>query len=190
VCDGRLTIGLAYRDVEHVHKFREFLSSNHPINRRQTISFDKPTEEARIRIGSQYMCNSLAKWGVMPAKSLILKHPAGIANELMRHFWRGVIDGDGTITTSLSSSSGKPQWAVLLTAGNAEMPQGFLDFIHHNHIETNATVRQEKEHKFRVRFGGARLAQEVASLLYEGATVYLDRKHEKYLECMATPRLR
>jgi len=189
VCNGILTLGLAYRDVEHVRKFRDFLSSNHPVVRRQSMSFDKPVESATLKVGRKYMCASLAKWGVVPAKSLVLKPPVGIADELMRHFWRGVVDGDGTIGTYIASSNGKPQWAIYLTAGNAEMPQGFLDFIHHNHIETNATVRQEKEHKFRVAFGGVRMAQEVASLLYEGATVYLDRKHELYKQCMATERL-
>jgi len=187
VHNNQLAINLNPKDIEHLRKFRTFMSSDNPIYERDVISFGKPTQEVRFKIGSIKLCASLAKWGVVPAKFLILKPPTGLPDELEPHFWRGMVDGDGTIRTYIAHN-GKPQWAISLRSGNADTPQGFLDFVS-KHIRTNAQVCQDGEHTFKVSFGGIRLPQEVASLLYGDSTVYLDRKYELYKQCMAAPRI-
>lgn len=184
--DNNLTINLSARDIEHIRKFRKFMSSEHPIHEREIIAFDKPAREARIKIGSIKLCASLAKWGVFPAKSLILKPPIGLSDQLEPHFWRGMIDGDGCIRYDVRSNS-NGSWGIHLVSGSRDIIEGFLGFVR-KYVETKAKIESRDKHTFSIRFGGNVIVQDILPVLYKDATVYLDRKYELYKQCMATPR--
>ena len=51
----------------------------------------------RLLMFSKYMCNTLKEKGMTPNKSLILKWPTFLKDDLYLHFLRGYIDGDGYI---------------------------------------------------------------------------------------------
>lgn len=50
-----------------------------------------------FRLHSIYMCNVLSQYGLVPNKSLVLQFPTCIPNNLISHFMRGYMDGDGHI---------------------------------------------------------------------------------------------
>lgn len=84
---NRIVISLHNRDLEHIIKFREFLKSNHPIKPQRDIY-------SRLEIRSKRLVDRLSTFGVVPNKSLIAKIEY---LEYNKHFWRGVLDGDGCI---------------------------------------------------------------------------------------------
>lgn len=109
---GRVSLSLAVRDVAHVRKFREFMKCSNKI------SYSKPTithHKGKPSIGTgsysfTFMSSkvgvALAKFGITPRKS----HTAKVEHlEDDRHFWRGVVDGDG----SLYWSDGKPNITLI-----------------------------------------------------------------------------
>lgn len=51
--------------------------------------------QKRIMVNSPIMVNDLARWGIVERKSLITFLP--ILDKYMSHFFRGMIDGDGSI---------------------------------------------------------------------------------------------
>lgn len=53
----------------------------------------------KICICSRYMCNKLKEHGMTKTKSLTLKFPETIEDNVLPHFIRGYLDGDGSIST-------------------------------------------------------------------------------------------
>lgn len=81
-----LVLSLAVRDLPHLKKFQMFLRSTHHLTRSRA--------ECKIAIASRRLTEAVAVYGVVPQKT---KRTKVIGLELDRHFWRGVVDGDGHI---------------------------------------------------------------------------------------------
>lgn len=83
-------------DRAHVERLRRFLRAQHEVKLHASTT---PKGEARkvasLAIGSTRLVEQLAKYGVVPLKTRTAEARGGIENS--RHFWRGVLDGDGCI---------------------------------------------------------------------------------------------
>ena len=107
--DGRinrrtLKINLNIRDKKHLEKFATTLNSNLIVKEIPGTSYGEGTAMASLEINSIKMVADLAKYGVIPNKSLILKPPI-LPPELERHWIRGYLDGDGSIIPQLASGN-------------------------------------------------------------------------------------
>ena len=88
----KIELGLATIDYNHLEKYKTFLKYN------KDIKFRSSTNSCRIIVGSKKACEDLIKLGCTPKKSLILKFPKNIREDLLSHFIRGYFDGDGSIS--------------------------------------------------------------------------------------------
>lgn len=88
-----------------------------------------------------------------------------------RDFWRGVIDGDGCLAFS---TDGYP---LLSLVGSEELMTQFRDFVRTFIPSYTAKIGQNKG-AFRIHASGKGAAH-ITSVLYNGATIFLDRKMEK-----------
>lgn len=93
-CSPLLVLGLADKDRGHIASFREFLKSTHPITN-GPVSSGTGLPSARICIASKRLVAALSVFGIVPRKSLTATVPTILLQN--RDFWRGVVDGDGTI---------------------------------------------------------------------------------------------
>lgn len=154
-----VAINLKTSDVPHLEKFREFMGGN------QAISLKKDNRVSGYAFGSIKVVKDLAQWGIVPNKSLIATaHPDLDMNP---HFWRGVVDGDGTITKT-----------AIGLCGTKSVCESFLRFCK-SIINTDATVQQVKENLYHTRIGVSRdKSSELARLMYDNPHVHLDRKYD------------
>ncbi len=175
MADGYITrncvgLGLCVGDVDHLKKFISFLKSNHPYRIRPIQDNPKiknASPQVSIEINSTKIIDDLAKYGIIKNKSAIAK-VIGLENN--RDFWRGVIDGDG----SLFYSRGYP---VLDLCGSYALVSQFKDYCF-NIIKQNMPQVIKYKHSsccFHFRFTGNK-AQYIINNLYENASVYLERK--------------
>lgn len=169
--DNRIELGLAEKDVDHIYKFKNFIEIDNKVSYRvKTKSYRYSFRNAKIK-------QDLIKQGCIPKKSLVLKFPTEeqVPNDLIHHFMRGYIDGDGFII-----NTEKTQGMGFL---------GTYDFISVA-IETFNLKRNkitDMHHK-----NGAKMYQLYAkkeylnflNLLYKDANIYLDRKYKKYLSLL------
>src|SRR4051812_9808472 len=81
-----LSIGLKFSDKTHLEKFALCLNYNGPISTNRTI--------AKITLYSAQLTKDLATHGILPRKSFNVKPWSG-SPYLLKHYWRGVFDGDG-----------------------------------------------------------------------------------------------
>lgn len=173
---NKARIKLAPKDRGHLEKFRAFVKTDAPImvgeppeNRKPEISgrVIRSSGSVSITVASKQIVCDLAAFGITPRKTFTACARCGL--EVNRDFWRGVIDGDGT----LAWSKNKPYIGVL---GSEVLMAQYLAFCK-SITQTNTTVRPDGN-VFRV-FMNCRAAYEVIHALYSDATTSLDRKAAK-----------
>jgi hypothetical protein len=184
-----VTFTAAERDAGHLALFRDEVRSVAAVGlydyRTRPFKMDgvvyqrkdgTPTEQQRkatLAIGSIQMCSDLIGLGVTPAKSLTATVPV-IRDDLYRHFWRGVVDGDGCI----SQYSTRRVWELSLV-GSKEIVAGFSAFA--NGVTSTRAMPRQRRNIWVIKYSGRALPARIARELYDNTTVALARKSEKAL---------
>lgn len=83
-------------DYEILEKVCRLLGASQKISTK-TRPYETPTPTYRVQIGSKYLFDKFAELGFTPNKSKTLKFPE-VPDDLIRHFVRGYLDGDGCVT--------------------------------------------------------------------------------------------
>ena len=90
----QIRLQLKISDIEILEKFRETLNIN------SNLIYDKRAkkESITLSIRNKKLADDLSKYGIVPNKTYLTKHlPKNIPQELLCHFLRGLLDGDGSI---------------------------------------------------------------------------------------------
>lgn len=168
MADGCVTITQSNRvevsskDIEHLKKWNAAIRSPHRI----LMSYGKYGKSVHC---SKEMVDDLIRHGVVPRKSLTLRFPTTIPEQLIRHFIRGYFDGDGCL--SLSRKPGRRSQVYVSFVGTGPFVASIRDILG----ITNAI--RPRGNVFVMECTGNMKAKRILDYLYEDATVYLDRKH-------------
>jgi len=166
----RLVIKLARKDREHLTILHRALQARRPIRDFEEMSKGRKRPYSALTIYSGHVTEALGRHGVTPRKTNTLDPWAGPAT-LMPHYWRGLIDGDGSITIS-----SKGVWISFV--GSEAVVRGFLAWAHEV-CGTRATSRQGHQGNKRywvTQVGGTRRVLELLAVLYDDAPTALTRK--------------
>lgn len=166
---GHIKLSLSAKDKEHLHKFAVAVESEHPVRIRKVNLNGGAYEVAEIVVSSQKMVGDLVVLGIGPRKSLTITPCDKVPPGLLKHYWRGVFDGDGNIYIGTQR-----RFAVRLL-GTQAMIDGFRSFLSSSGIKTNAQDRV-RGNIVEISIGGVTLCKKVLGLLYNDATVFLKRK--------------
>lgn len=167
---GNIKLDLAIKDSSHVLKFTKAVGSGYKVKHRPC---SRGNMQCTTTIYSKDMCKDLFEIGVTPRKSLSAIPPVVLPN-LERHFFRGLIDGDGWI---YESKNGRVIQVGI--CGSSSVCDSFSQWVF-GLCGYKPSVRQSGNiHVCVVSSLGASLT--VLSELYIGAIDYLDRKKEKAL---------
>lgn len=175
----QVSVKLKASDAGHLEKLKADLAAENPIYFDPQATKGHPA--AGISFSSQRLVGSLIRLGVTPRKSLTLMPWSG-PPDLMRHYWRGVFDGDGTLVKHPRLERDK--WHLRLLGSEATIEAFRLWSVG---ICGTTARKYPKGNIWSFTMGGLASPQAVARELYGGATVYLDRKHELALRLMAAP---
>ncbi|MAG12308.1 hypothetical protein CL630_00660 [bacterium] len=93
---GSCYIGFTSTDKEIIEKIKHTLHSNHTIGIRRK---NNPNwkDQYVLQIGSKSVVQYLKRFGIVQNKSLAIKFPKNIPENMLRHFIRGYFDGDGCV---------------------------------------------------------------------------------------------
>ena len=162
-----LCVELQKRDISHLEELTTFLGSSHPIRHCNNHN------SVVLCIGSVRLVNSLMRYNIVPRKTYCATAPPIL--ESNRHFWRGVIDGDGNI--GFSTTSGKYTYPHIGICGHPQsnLIDQFAKFMKCR-IPIKAKVyKSVRRNMFCI--SGA-IAVPAIRLLYIDAPIALDRKKE------------
>ena len=176
--DYWVKLKLAIVDYDHLIKYKNFLEDIRGDECVKTFKSKSINGEIREYCSytsyNKHFTNSLISLGCIQRKSLVLKFPDEniFSNkELVYDFIRGYIDGDGCLTTN--GVFGRLQISIVGTFEFLKGIQKYFPQFKSIHLDKKGS----KIYKINC---AANKADEVAYKLYEHATIYLDRKHQKY----------
>lgn len=177
--DGRpdtVKIALGRKDREHLAAFREAVGSEHPIRDGEHESYGRVREHSEIAITSVRLADALIDLGVTPRKSLTVRPCPAVSSDLARHYWRGLIDGDGWIRHDR-----KRHQHILGLGGSKAIVRAFHAFLIGGGVRTKI---QPKPYKsiWVLAICGRKVVQTAGALLWKNAQIVLCRKHVRYLE--------
>lgn len=159
---------------------------------RQEIGSEKPLEfldysnkhdggyhyknQYRLSMFSRHMCDTLKDKGVVPNKSLILKWPTFLRDNLYSHFLRGYIDGDGYIQphkwehcVDFISTYDFCRQAQIYIENKLGIKCRLDDAPCHNGTTTYLYIRYKEQVK------------QFLDYIYQDAELYLERKYNTYI---------
>lgn len=158
-----LSIALKSGDVEHLYKFKNFLKATNKILYLEQYNAN------RFAVRSAKIIKTLEKYGITERKSFTVNPNPLLINS--KHFWRGVIDGDGHI--GLFSKYKYPRIELV---GSEFMVKKFADFVSKNIIKHNSSIRKTKS-IYVVSFCG-NIAIPIIKYLYSDCNIHLNRKKQ------------
>ncbi len=170
----RIAINIHKKDVEHISKWHRSIGSCQNIT--------SCGDMVRSIHHSEKMCNDLITLGCVPCKSLVLRFP-DLDSSLARHFVRGYFDGDGSIYWHKSKN--KKNGGVRLSFVGTDM---FLNHLQWEVFFTLGCAYKELQSTgnnklaFQLMIGGYQEAVKIADWMYADAHIFLDRKHQRYLD--------
>ena len=174
-----LTISLQRGDSGHLYKFVKAIESNYSV---KDFINTSGSEQSIVTVTSKIMKNDLASYGVVPNKSLIASAPKNIKFE--KDFWRGCIDGDGTICNH--TTKGGISWIIGI-CGTYDIGRSFYEFV-----GTNLNLKIRKPIKdgsiFKASYNGSMTPIRVIEFLYKDSKIHLNRKMELAIEAMGSER--
>lgn len=120
------------------------------------------------------MRNDLLNLGLIPRKSQIIDLPTKeqVPEHLMHHFVRGYLDGDGCIYSFKSNCNVSICVSKIMGLTMKKLIKEVLNI--------NSAVRYSPG-IYNLDISGRTQCLKFLDWIYEDATIYLDRKHEKYL---------
>ena len=179
--DGCVTvkneINLNITDEEHIKKFKQAIGA---INHKITKTIDNRFKNAKplyfFSIKDKQLHTDLIKWGCVPQKSLQLTKIPNIPRDYVSHFIRGYFDGDG----SLHYLQGTNNFRISFL-GTKE----FLQDIQ-KELNINQTISLGTGKTYYFQIAGRKQVVKILNYLYKDSneSIRLDRKYQKYLDCL------
>ena len=178
-----IRINLHEKDREILERFRALLRLTYPLYRFNTLN------QYCLQVSSKHMSERLTELGCVRRKTLILKFPKWLPSELERHFIRGYFDGDGTVgiyemkKPRTGRTTTHPKVSLSIT-GTKLFCQGTASVLQRD-LGIKLSLYQTDKGGGRIYVagvGGPRVVLRILDYLYEGATIFLERKHAKCRE--------
>lgn len=164
-----IEVSLKSDDITHLQKFASSLGFIDKHIYQDDI-------RCRLNFQNKHLHSQLINLGCCPKKSLILTFPSKeqVPKEFVPHFVRGYIDGDGSVMIGKNHRGERivPRLSIL----------GTKDFL----IELVAQMGWKQNRishpsgAYQVEWGG-RYVFSYLEVLYQDATIYLDRKYQRFL---------
>lgn len=179
-----LGLTLSIDDIEHIYKFQKSIESNHKIGNYYygKGGFIEDKMYSRLLIKSDKLVKDLRSYGLIPNKTNKNFSPVNIPCEFIWHFIRGFFEADGSITL-LSTKNGYTVGTLTFTK-NPEL----LRFVEEQ-SGFKWTWRQRKSDNpmcKTISISKKEFTIPFLDLMYGNATIYLDRKYQRYLEIKKT----
>lgn len=198
-----LTFSQLEQDVDILYKIKEELKSEYPMfNVTQKINGKIKT---RFYAYSRKLCEDLVKLGATPRKSLTLKFPFFLNDELLPHFIRGYFDGDGCIwngkrrkmiVNDKTRKEGKRERIIhnvkFTITGNdsfiIDLQKKLIDKLGLKPTKLNYSKSKENNNTSdtvcTMEYSGRSNIKKLYEYMYKNATIYGERKFKKFNEIL------
>lgn len=168
-------VKLMTSDAGHLEKLKSAVDAQRPLVFADRAGVAGPT--AMLALSSRQMVTALADLGVGPRKSMTVR-PWDGPPSLMPHYWRGLFDGDG----SISRETARCKWTLAI-CGSLACVEAFGEWG--RQICNSTSMPWTQSNVWRWKVAGLGRPQALAGALYSDASVALDRKVARARELLS-----
>lgn len=181
--ENKITIQLSAEDKDILGKIKEITKSSRPLdnyitkNNRDTIKFSVYSSEWK---------KDLKVYGIVPAKTFILKPP----NFLQKQYWidyiRGYFDGDGTIYSTIGCNN-----RFEIVGASKDVIEQIRLFLSNNYNITCSLQERTLSNGtkiFKITYSSKEDLIKLYHLFYDNSKLYIKRKKEKFQTVLNIPR--
>lgn len=171
---NRLSICLSKKDEHHLEKFTNAIEYPKDNIKHANCSNLGEYPQSYVRINSIALVDDLISLNCNPNKTFTPSFPSNkdIPSNLIRDFVRGYFDGDGCI-------SGKVKSPLFEITSELYAIQQLQDILM-NSCNLSKTKLRFCRNSYTLRYGGTNQIKKIFHYLYDGATVFLERKYKKF----------
>ena len=135
---------------------------------------------------SKHICETLANYGMVQNKSLVLQFPTFLDDNLYSHFIRGYYDGDGSLCPHYT----KKGWfqSSLTITSTEDFCKACLSIIRKYSGITGGNIYDSSSHNGITKvisISGKKQNKTVLDWLYQDAEMFLQRKYDLYVQYLA-----
>lgn len=173
----KLILVVAERDRAHLEKYKAFLKSTY------SITIQKPSKTAWGGPAVRHGVNSKRLCAALEAHGFTTKRTRTPSPDLAKSpsFWRGALDGDGWLGTTIQY--GKYIYPYVGLSGQHNLLEMFQNFLNENGLAKLEIVPTESGIWKMITSGST--AEAIIRTLYKDNTIALDRKNWRAQEIIA-----
>ena len=184
-----IALRLQKEDIDVLYKFKDFLKTDSPIciYKRKTRIKNIEKEYCELCVFSIHLCQVLNDLGCVQAKTYILDFPSFIPSNLLHHFMRGYFDGDGCISiTKRNNRTENSKYFQFTVAGRREFIEQYQNILCKTINITKTKINIFKNNfAVALHYGGKNNVIKIMNYLYKDCTIYMNRKHNKFLNLVS-----
>lgn len=182
-----IVFGVNPKDREVLETIKGYLKSENKVSERTFVSSQtgKTHSTCTFSFTDNAVIERLEAEGLSPRKSGVEKLPSDVLSN-NRHFWRGLVDADGSLSFTKGNS------AILNLVGSLELVNGLAAFVKKSIDVTMKISKHSKSNVFYASVTGDN-ARKIAKLLYDKSAYHLNRKKQRaeiMQQDLDTPKVR
>lgn len=181
LCDGHVTndgkLMYCAKDKDIIYKIRDVIESTHPIKTKTQMG----NNYYSLSVSAKSMCKDLWALGFTNNKTYnvdMSKINDAINKENLRHLLRGMIDADGSISCSMNEKGRNKTHTMSISFTKNKDVCIFVS----EKLRIVNKLRDEGNGIYTIRTSNKDKVIEIGHYLYDDATIYLDRKKNKFDE--------
>ena len=156
-----------------LESFKQDIKSVYDIRDRIVTLDGKQFSSSRFTLYSKYLSRILSEKGCIQCKSLSLTFPSEkiVPKYLQHHFMRGYFDGDGCISGN-----------KFMVLGTQEFVEKYVSILRNNTNISEAGGYYPNGKAIEWQHASKRDLIKIYNYLYQNATIYLKRKHDRFIK--------
>lgn len=163
-----IRLQLSEKDKDILEVFREKTCNENPL------AYDAKRKLVAFHAKRKQWVTDLDKHAVYPNKTYTAHMPSTIPDEMMPHFLRGCIDGDGWICSS---------YPRIGFCGNKELVESVHDYLVRRLNVYDTAILHRKKHLWSTSWSSKKDLEKIGHFLYDNKQdCYLSRKFENFLK--------
>ena len=187
---GTISMSLEEQDKDILECIRNEVGSERPL---EFIDYSQKhdfgyvyKDQYRLLLFSTHMCKTLESIGMVPNKSLIVTFPK-ISSHLIRHFIRGLFDGDGSVYRRKYKNRNSYQHTLTITSTLMLCEE--LVSIVKTELDVNCHIYDASNRNGITKvfnISGKNQIKKFMDWIYDGADLKLQRKYNRYIQYFYT----
>lgn len=184
---GCIKLALTKKDEEILEKMRAAMKYEKPLDVTHKAGFNSIYSTVEMNIACKEMYDKLVEYGFSVNKTFHEKFCEKVPKELIRHYIRGIFDGDGWFSYNESN-----KWCEFGIGMGKDILESIKN-IFDKEFKIPPLKYQIRQYKsiYRLRISSAKYVEKIFHYFYDDANIYLQRKHEKMkIVCRSKTKVR